>query len=170
MILKEDIFTTIKEVLNGLSIKIKSIDDQRPWGGFFVIDETDAHKFINQFFPTINIDNIASLKVSPKILLVEPNKKLSWQYHHRRSEIWKLIDGEAGLIRSETNEESALHKLIKGEIIELKKEERHRLVGLEKWGVVAEIWIHSDIYNPSDEEDIIRLQDDFGRKNGLEKN
>jgi len=167
MILKEDIFSSVKELLNGLSIKIKSIDDQRPWGGFFVIDETDAPKFINHFFPTNNIDQIVSLKVSPKILLVEPNKKLSWQYHHRRSEVWKLIDGEAGLIRSETNEESALHKLIKGEIIELKKEERHRLVGLEKWGVVAEIWIHSDIYNPSDEEDIIRLQDDFGRKNGV---
>ena len=170
MILKEDIFTTIKELLNGLSIKIKSIDDQRPWGGFFVIDETDAHKFINQFFPTINIDHIATLKVSPKILLVEPNKKLSWQYHHRRSEIWKLIDGEAGLIRSETDNETPLYKLTKGEIIELKKGERHRLIGLENWGVVAEIWIHSDLDHPSDEEDIIRLQDDFGRQNNGEKN
>ncbi len=170
MILKEDIFSSVKELLNGLSIKIKSIDNQRPWGGFFVIDETDAPKFINHFFPTINIDPIATFKVSPKILLVEPNKKLSWQYHHRRSEIWKLIDGEAGLIRSETDDETLLYKLTQGEIIELKKGERHRLIGLENWGVLAEIWIHTDIHHPSDEEDIIRLQDDFGRQHGGEKN
>jgi mannose-6-phosphate isomerase len=29
--------------------------------------------------------------------------------------------------------------------------------------VVAEIWQHTDADYPSDEEDIIRVQDDFGR-------
>jgi mannose-6-phosphate isomerase len=36
-------------------------------------------------------------------------------------------------------------------------------VGLEDYAVVAEIWQHSDADNPSDENDIVRLQDDFGR-------
>jgi hypothetical protein len=40
---------------------------------------------------------------------------------------------------------------------------RHRLVGLGDWGVLAEIWQHTDLQNPSDEEDIVRLQDDYGR-------
>jgi hypothetical protein len=39
---------------------------------------------------------------------------------------------------------------------------RHRLIGLDDFGVVAEIWQHTDAI-PSDEEDIIRVQDDFGR-------
>jgi hypothetical protein len=29
-------------------------------------------------------------------------------------------------------------------------------------GIVAEIWQHTDLNQPSDEEDIVRLQDDFG--------
>jgi hypothetical protein len=41
--------------------------------------------------------------------------------------------------------------------------ERHRLVGLEDWGVIAEIWQHTDAAIPSDESDIVRVQDDFGR-------
>jgi hypothetical protein len=45
----------------------------------------------------------------------------------------------------------------------LKKEERHRLIGLDSWAIVAEIWQHTDIENPSNEEDIVRIQDDFGR-------
>ena len=102
-------------------------------------------------------------KLSPKILLLQPNKKLSWQYHHRRSEIWKLIEGEAGIIRSDTDVEGEQQQMIKDEIVELKKGERHRLAGQNQWGIIAEIWIHTDVENPSNEDDIIRIQDDFGR-------
>ena len=102
-------------------------------------------------------------KLSPKILVVQPTKKLSWQYHHRRHEIWKLIDGEAALARSNNDQESETILLNKGDIVELQQGERHRLIGLSDWGVVAEIWVHTDIDNPSNEEDIVRLQDDFGR-------
>jgi len=49
------------------------------------------------------------------------------------------------------------------EIVHLAKGQRHRLVGLDGWGIVAEIWQHTDASNPSDENDIVRLQDDFGR-------
>jgi mannose-6-phosphate isomerase len=45
------------------------------------------------------------------------------------------------------------------------KGERHRLIGLDSWRIVAEIWQHTDLENPSDEDDIVRLQDDFGRLN-----
>jgi len=47
--------------------------------------------------------------------------------------------------------------------IKLQQGERHRLIGLAVWGVVAEIWQHTDASDPSDEDDIVRLQDDFGR-------
>ena len=51
-----------------------------------------------------------------------------------------------------------------GDEIVLKQCERHRLRGLDDYSVVAEIWQHTDPNNPTDEEDIIRLQDDFGRQ------
>ena len=47
--------------------------------------------------------------------------------------------------------------------VRLVKGERHRLIGLEDYGFVAEIWQHTDSI-PSDEEDIVRVQDDFSRK------
>ena len=50
-----------------------------------------------------------------------------------------------------------------GELVQFQKEERHRLVGLSNFGVVAEIWIHTDSNNLSDEEDIVRLEDDYSR-------
>jgi mannose-6-phosphate isomerase len=52
-----------------------------------------------------------------------------------------------------------------GEITRLQVGERHRLVGMPNgWGAVAEIWQHTDAANPSDENDIVRLQDDFSRR------
>ena len=50
-----------------------------------------------------------------------------------------------------------------GDQIHLKQGERHRLIGLKKQGLIAEIWLHTDPDHPSDEEDIVRVQDDFGR-------
>ena len=94
---------------------------------------------------------------------MEPGKKLSWQYHHRRAEIWKLVEGQAAVATSDTDNEKNRNTLKIGDIVKLKQGERHRLIGLEAWGVVAEIWMHIDPANPSDEDDIVRLQDDFGR-------
>ena len=131
---------------------------------FFVIEEEDAEKFINIYFPHLTKEELAIAgKLSPKILVVAPAKRLSWQYHNRRAEIWKLIGGTAAVITSSTDHENEKMYLKIGDIVQLKQGERHRLVGLETWGIVAEIWRHTDAENPSDEEDIVRLQDDFGR-------
>jgi hypothetical protein len=54
--------------------------------------------------------------------------------------------------------------MVLGEVVSLARGERHRLIGTDNWGVVAEIWIHTEPENPSDESDIIRLQDDYSRK------
>ena len=133
-------------------------------GWFFVIDEKEANHFISIFFPHFSNEELnISGKLSPKILVVAPGKRLSWQYHHRRAEIWKLIAGEAAVIISDSDEESEIINLSKGDIIELKQGERHRLIGTENWGIIAEIWRHTDANNPSDENDIVRVQDDFGR-------
>jgi len=160
---KQMVFENIRKMLDQNGFIIDSLDDSRPWGGFFVIKEACAPQFIDHFFPMLNKSELLTGKLSPKILLVEPQKKLSWQYHHRRSEVWKLIDGQASVIRSETDKESEPTQMVIGELVELKKGERHRLVGNDTWGVVAEIWIHTDPTNPSNEGDIVRLQDDFGR-------
>jgi mannose-6-phosphate isomerase len=159
-----NIFERTEADLKAQGFEFERTDFNRPWGGFFVIDESQATQFADKYFPGLDNENlIGGRKVSPKILLVAPKKRLSWQYHHRRSEVWRVIDGEVGIIRSDTDEQGKLETFKVGDVITLKKGERHRLVGLSDWGKVAEIWQHTDTNYPSDEDDIVRLQDDFGR-------
>ncbi len=157
-------FSKVAEMLQQQGFSVINKDDARPWGGFYVIDESDASKFVQQYFPNENIDELKiTEKISPKILLVAPQTRLSWQYHYRRAEIWKCIEGPIEVATSDTDEQTEKHLLQSGDIIRLKQGERHRLIGLDKWGIVAEIWQHTDIESPSNEDDIVRVQDDFGR-------
>ncbi|MEL1242476.1 cupin domain-containing protein [Flavobacterium flavipallidum] len=161
---KEHIFSQIEAELQKQNFTVVNKDATRPWGGFFVIDEEQAAVFAAKYFPHLDMDTIKiTNKLSPKILVVAPNKRLSWQYHFRRAEIWKIVAGILGVKTSPTDEEGEIQSLTPGDFIQMDKGERHRLIGLESWGVVAEIWQHTDPENPSDEEDIVRLQDDFGR-------
>ena len=155
-------FTT--ELLKQLNFTIITEDLLRPWGGFYVIDEAQAVDFASTFFPEEDFEKLKiSERLSPKILMVAPNKRLSWQYHHRRAEIWRCIDGEVAVATSHTDAEEEKQVLKVGDKIKLAQGQRHRLIGLNGWGIVAEIWQHTDAGNPSDEDDIVRLQDDFGR-------
>jgi mannose-6-phosphate isomerase len=89
---KEDIMQSIEKYLGEERLTIASRDFTRPWGGFFVIDESLSSQFIKLYFPHLQISDLSITgKLSPKILVVAPAQRLSWQYHHRRAEIWKLI-------------------------------------------------------------------------------
>ncbi|MCO4292476.1 phosphoheptose isomerase [Solitalea sp. MAHUQ-68] len=160
-----NLFSSVEAQLKEQGFTIVSKDDQRPWGGFFVLDENDAEKFIENYFPGYSKEQLLiGNKLSPKILLVAPGKRLSWQYHFRRAEIWRVVNGKVAVATSDNDEEKNIDNYQPSEIIVLQKGQRHRLIGLNEWGVVAEIWQHTDVDHPSDEDDIVRLQDDFGRK------
>lgn len=161
---KKEVFQQVESFLDNKGFTIVTQDQSRPWGGFFVIDEDQSSQFIETFLKDIPEAKSQSIgKISPKILVVEPGKRLSWQYHHRRSEVWKVIYGEAGVVTSDTDTENAMQTKQLNDVIILKKGERHRLIGTDGWGIIAEIWQHTDPENPSNEEDIVRVTDDFGR-------
>lgn len=161
---RQEAFEKAQKELDKLGFKVVDKDFGRPWGGYFVIDESQASRFASHFFPEVKFDSLKiSGKLSPKILMVQASQRLSWQYHYRRSEIWKLVAGNAGIVTSPTDEQGVVKQLKLGEIVRLSQGERHRLVGLNSWGMVAEIWQHTDVNHPSDENDIVRVQDDFGR-------
>lgn len=160
----QNLISYIEQELASYQIRISSTDFARPWGGFFVLDENDADKFIAAYFPTYKKEDLMlGNKLSPKVLVVGPQQRLSWQYHNRRAEIWRVVEGEIGVVMSETDEQHDVNEFEPGDIIILNKGQRHRLVGLNDWGIVAEIWQHTNTDHPSDEDDIVRLQDDFGR-------
>ena len=156
-----NIFLSVKNEIESKGYETVGYDFDRPWGGFLLINELQSEKFINEFISK-DLNKIDG-RVSPKILIVNPNSRLSWQYHHRRKEIWKVFKNDVGIIKSKDNNETDMKIFNAGDMIVLQKEERHRLIGLSDFGIVAEIWIHTDKANPSNENDIVRLQDDYAR-------
>lgn len=162
---KTQIAEFVERYLGEAGFSISTQDFQRPWGGFFVLDETQIRAFKAQFFPEVSLSEAQyAQKLSPKFLLVAPGARLSWQYHYRRAELWTLVGGEAAISRSLNDEQGAAVPMVTHEVVSLQQGERHRLIGTQGWGVVAEIWMHTDPNHPSDEADIVRLQDDYSRK------
>jgi mannose-6-phosphate isomerase-like protein (cupin superfamily) len=158
------VFETVEQYLLQAGLTVVAKDFNRPWGGFFVMAETDAEKFIQLFFPGYTKEQLMiGEKLSPKFLVVAPGKRLSWQYHFRRAEIWRVLSGPVKVAISKTDDETAPATYTNGDFIVLDKGHRHRLIGADCYGIVAEIWQHTDPSAPSDEDDIVRLQDDFGR-------
>ena len=158
-----DFYNKIKNELQVLGFKVTDQDLNRPWGAFFYIKESQAQAFSDHFFGGLDVNKLKiDGKLSPKILMVKPNVKLSWQYHNRRAEIWQVYKGTVGVVQSNTDIEKEMESFGPGDQIKLEQGIRHRLIGLDDYGVVAEIWQHTDSL-PSDEDDIIRVQDDYGR-------
>lgn len=153
----------IQHEIESYGFNIVAKDFERPWGAFLVIDETQSQDFSDKFFKKIDVNSLKIQgKLSPKILIVKPQSRLSWQYHNRRAEIWQVFRGCVGVVRSQTNVQGTVVQYSEGEQIKLEQGERHRLIGLKDFGVVAEIWQHTSA-QPSDEEDIVRVQDDYNR-------
>lgn len=160
---KEALVAHIQKIVTDNKYTIVDTDLQRPWGGFFRLDNSDAERFAAEYFPDVQFETFEGL--SPKFLLVAPGEQLSWQLHNRRAELWRVLDGPVGVKLSDTNEQPDEARILQpGESIQFDTEVRHRLIGLTgTWGLVAEIWKHTDPDSPSDENDIIRLEDNYGR-------
>lgn len=149
----------------GYSVVIQ--DYGRPWGGFNQLDNRNADRFVEEFFPGLTPEEARlgnpSSELSPKILTVAPEQRLSWQYHDRRAERWAYIT-EGGFYKSLTDDQGELQIAEPGEVVQFEKSERHRLVGAAgHYTLVAEIWQHTDPANLSNESDIVRLADDYRR-------
>ncbi len=162
---KQEVRSKVNAYTGELVLSTSAEDFDRPWGGFFVINEAETQLFIATFFPDLQAVDISQegQRLSPKLLVVAPGKRLSWQYHYRRAELWKVIAGPVGIITSNTDEQANVQELSPDKTVQFAQEVRHRLIGLDEWGVVAEIWQHTNPQHPSDEADIVRVQDDFGR-------
>lgn len=159
------IASRVRASLHGSRLRVVGEDLARPWGGFLVVAQGDLQRFVSAHFANADIpsDPATSAAMSPKVLLVAPGMRLSWQYHLRRSEVWRILEGPVGVSHGFADDEAPMHTFGAGDLLQLGVGERHRLAGLGTWGVVAEIWVHADPLSPSDERDIVRLTDDHQR-------
>ena len=164
---KEEFIDAIEGALVAADYNVVERDDSRPWGAFLRLDNNDADRFVAEFFPGTDpvearLGNI-KLELSPKILVTQPGQQLSWQYHDRRAERWAFLNGGA-YYKSKNDVPGDRIEVDPGQVVQFEQGERHRLVGaLGHYTLVAEIWQHTDSEHPSDEDDIIRLQDDYRR-------
>lgn len=162
---KGQAFYKTKQGLENLGFIITEVNDQRPWGGYLLINVSQTDKFIKTFFPDIELpDWLKDAYLSPKIMLWAPNEILSWQYHNKRGEYWKVVKGPVKAFLSNTDQQPQTPQIYQeGEIISIPLGIRHRGGGLENWGIIAEIWGHTNRNNLSTEEDIVRLEDRYKR-------
>lgn len=149
----------------GYTIVEKNAD--KPWGAYLRFSSEEADEFVRDFFPDLSPEEarlgIEGAELSPKFLIVKPGQRLSWQFHHRRAERWRFLT-EGGYRKSTTDDEGERNEAQAGEVVQFQTGERHRLEGrLDGFVLVAEIWQHSNPVSPSDEDDIVRLADDYKR-------
>ena len=88
-----------------------------------------------------------------KILTVDPGKRNSLQKHKWREEFWKVLEGHVHIWIGNKKIEAK-----RGDEFMIKKGQLHRLEGLSKEAKVLEI-----SFGKFDENDIERIEDDFGR-------
>ena len=109
--------------------------DGRPWGTFTVLDEGDGFKV--------------------KRIEVLPGKRLSYQRHAQRAEHWVVVQGNAKVTLDGQD------VIVKpGEDIDIAVGTAHRV---ENPGDELLVFIEVQRGNYLGEDDIVRLQDDFGR-------
>jgi mannose-6-phosphate isomerase len=109
--------------------------DRRPWGTFTVLDEAPTYKV--------------------KRLEVLPGKRLSYQKHARRSEHWMAVAG-----RARVTLDGREIILSEGNTVDIPAGVAHRI---ENIGEETLVFIEIQRGSYFGEDDIVRLQDDFGR-------
>ncbi len=164
---KYDVLKRVKDTLIfPKGYVLSDVDEHKPWGAYYRLADDCAEQFVAEYFPGKTVEELGQGgSLSPKFLLFEPGKKLSLQYHERRAEIWHVIEGELRAAVSDTDDEGEWNTYKTGDSLAYGALARHRAGAPEggDWVVVAEIWQHTDVLNPTNEEDIVRLKDDFGR-------
>lgn len=164
---KSVMIDSIATSLSAHGYTIAEIDDERPWGGFIKLQNEDAERFVGDFYQGLSLEEAKlgneQAELSPKILVVAPGQRLSWQYHNRRAERWVFLT-KGYLERSMTDESEGVEAVNPFQVVQFAPGERHRLVGQkDAYSIVAEIWQHTDPTDLSDEDDIVRLADDYKR-------
>lgn len=108
--------------------------EERPWGKF----EQFCH----------------NEKVTVKLITINPNSKLSLQYHTHRDEFWRIIEGNGQIVLGDKT-----IKVKKGDEFFIPKKTNHRIITAESFLEIMEI-----SFGDFDEKDIVRLGDEYNRE------
>lgn len=110
--------------------------DQRPWGSYIVLEDETGHKV--------------------KRISVRPGSRLSYQRHERRSEHWFVLAGQGVVVL-----DGVEHPVGPGRAVDVPVGTAHRIASTGATDLVFIEVQHGDYFG---EDDIIRLEDDYGRE------
>ncbi len=109
---------------------------ERPWGWF------------------LNLDENQSLTYKVKQIYLNPNQKISLQFHNYRKENWVVVEGDGILTIDD------IQKFISvGSIATINEKQLHRVEAGQSGIKIIEVQYGS----LCDEDDIVRVVDDYGR-------
>jgi mannose-6-phosphate isomerase-like protein (cupin superfamily) len=115
--------------------------EERPWGKFEILAEGPGYKI--------------------KRIIIHPGKRFSLQYHKKRAEFWTVVQGKGKVsLGPGSNLSSLIVDPTSSNIIEVPVSYRHRA---ENIGEEDFIFIEIQTGEYLEEDDIIRLKDDFNR-------
>lgn len=110
-------------------------EDRRPWGYYQILSDEPNHKV--------------------KRIHVYPGKRLSLQRHHRRTEHWHIIEGKGVVTIDGKNIPCKT-----GDSVDVTRNALHRI---ENTGAHKLVFIEIQTGEYLGEDDIERLEDDYGR-------
>ena len=113
--------------------------EHRPWGSFENLLDEDYCKV--------------------KRIIVKPGQRLSYQYHHKRSECWVVVQGRATVTLDDKEFEYESGNQF-GNIVNIPVGTKHRVRNDEE---IYLIFIETQTGTYFGEDDIVRLEDDYGR-------
>ena len=114
---------------------VKNYKEEREWGSFENLLDTEYCKV--------------------KRIIVKPHQRLSYQYHHKRAEAWVVVQGIATVT---LNDKEFTYK--EGEIVDIEYGTKHRVQNEQEEDL---IFIETQTGTYFGEDDIVRIEDDYGR-------
>jgi len=109
---------------------------QKPWGTYTNLLDDDMCKV--------------------KIIVIKPQCQPSYQYHHKRAEHWIVVHGEGSITIDD-----AVSPIKLNDSIFVNIGQKHRIKNISKSENLVFIEVQTGTY--FGEDDIVRVEDDFGR-------
>lgn len=109
--------------------------DIRPWGEYWVLEDADTHKV--------------------KRIQVNPDGRLSLQYHFKRSEVWTIVSGIGTITINDS-----IKDFLPGDVVVIPQGALHRIENKTKEPVIFIEVQHGTYFG---EDDIVRVEDDYNR-------
>ena len=121
--------------VRGILVVMSNYIEHRPWGSFENLLDEEYCKV--------------------KRIIVKPGQRLSYQFHHKRTEHWVIVQGDAVVTLDDKE-----HLFTEGMVVEIPVTTKHRVENKFDKNL---IFIETQTGTYFGEDDIVRIEDDYGR-------